>query len=65
MFRIAIELPFLVLLVHKKEFPSEGAAIRYIRRHYKRFPALAVFPAGYVENWKGTVFQFPAHWNER
>jgi hypothetical protein len=64
-FRIAIELPFMVLLVHRKTFKSEDAARRYITRYYKRFPAFGVFPDNYVERWKGNVFQFPAHRKRR
>ena len=62
MFRIAIDLPFQVLLVHKKTFKSDDAARRFIRKHYRRFPAFNVYPQAYVESWKGNTFQFPAHW---
>lgn len=60
MFRIAIELPFMVLLAHRKMFKTEEAARRYITRYYKHFPAFAVVTNQYVESWNGNVFPFPA-----
>ena len=65
MFRIAISLPFHMLLVHKKPFKTEDAARRYIRRHYKNFPAFMVCTRDFVASWKGNTFQFPAHWRRR
>ena len=62
MFRIAIELPFNVLLLHKQKFRSEKAANRFIHKHYQRFPAFGVYSRDFVEGWSGNTFQFPAHW---
>jgi hypothetical protein len=64
-FRLAIELPFDVLIVHKKTFKTEETASKFLHRHYKRFPAVEIRTAADVDAWAGTVFMFPAHWKRK
>jgi len=59
MYRLVIQLPFRILLVHRQGFFWEEAALRYQKEHYGNFPAIEIWTPREVDDFRGRLLSFP------
>jgi len=59
MYRLVIQLPFKILLVHRQGFFWKDAAIRYQKEHYSLFPGIEVWTQREVDDFRGRLLSFP------
>ena len=57
-YRLVLELPFRMLLLHRAHFKSPVTAMRYRKRRYPSIP-LDVWKQPQVDKWPGRRFDIP------
>jgi len=59
MYRLVIQLPFKILLVHRQGFFWEDAAIRFQKERYGFFPGVVIWTQREVDEFHGRLLPFP------
>lgn len=59
MYRLVVDLPFGLMLVHKKFFSSVECAEGYRTIHYKKYPGMKVWDQQEVKACKARIITFP------
>jgi len=59
MYRLVIQLPFKLLLVHRQGFYWKDAANSYQKEHYGLFPGMEVWTQREVDDFRGRRLPFP------